>query len=259
MSALSSASLRVFSLAVGLAVGAVAACAQDSNTQAAPAAPSEAPKTPKIPDQLPKSDEPAATAPATTPAPASPPAGTDSQPPTAEPDATQEPPADETPTEQDGAGDDASLGEIPEIKAVELSAQTAQSAIDTYLLLKDKYKEARLEDYETLQEFVDKDAQGKAFEADVKAAGFADVEAWNQAITTVSTTYANLLNDQSGEIRKQIEEVEKDTELAQDMKDRLINSMKALIPSENNKKVIAALQTDPAYADKLKQLETEEE
>lgn len=154
---------------------------------------------------------------------------------------------------------EASLGEIPEIKAVELTDQIAKNALNTYMLLKDKYKEAKLEDYETLQEFVEKDPQGRAFEADVKAAGFSDVEAWNQAITTVSTTYANLLSDQTEDLRKQIAEIEQDTELAQDMKDRLLNSLKALIPSENNKKVVSTLQADTAYNEKLKQLETEEE
>jgi hypothetical protein len=227
--------------------------------QAATPPASDASKPAKIPDQLPKSDETLPPAPSATPPAVSPPADASPQPPAAAPEAAT-PPAEEDGTgEPPAADEDTSLGEIPDIKAVELTDATAKSAIDTYMLLKEKYKEARLEDYETLQEFVEKDAQGRAFESDVKAAGFSDVEAWNQAITTVSTTYANQLNDQTEDLRKQIAEIEKDTELAQDMKDRLMNSLKALIPSENNKKIIAALQSDAAYSEKLKQLETEEE
>ena len=43
------------------------------------------------------------------------------------------------------------------------------------------------------------------------------------------------------------------------MKDRMIASLKAMIPSENNKKVIEELLADAAYAGKLKQLDIEEE
>lgn len=235
--------IKALSLALALAAWSPIGGAQ----QASPTpqvTPPAAPATPKISDQLPQATEPA-----TPPSPTATPA----------PEEAAPAPGDEGgEAGMDDTGD-ASLGEIPEIKAVELTEPIAKSALDTYSLLKSKYQDAKLEDYETLQEFVDKDPQGRAFEADVKAAGFTDVETWNQAITTVSTTYANLLSDQTEELRKQIAEIEQDTELAQDMKDRLLNSLKALIPSENNKKVVAALQADAAYGEKLKQLETEEE
>ena len=47
--------------------------------------------------------------------------------------------------------------------------------------------------------------------------------------------------------------------MAQDMKDRIISSLKALIPSENNQKIVQELIDNPAYTEKLKLLETEEE
>jgi hypothetical protein len=43
------------------------------------------------------------------------------------------------------------------------------------------------------------------------------------------------------------------------MKDRMIASLKAMIPSDNNKKVIEDLLDDPVYGDKLKQLDLVEE
>jgi hypothetical protein len=164
------------------------------------------------------------------------------------------------PTDDEAApADEPSLGEVEEVKVVDLTEDSARRAVDAYVLLKEKYKDAHLENYETLQEFVDKDSQGKAFEADVKAAGFPNVEEWNTTITTASNAYSNIVNDQSADVNQQIEDVGKDTELAQDMKDRLINSLKALIPTENNRKVVQALLDDPAYTEKLKQLETEDE
>jgi hypothetical protein len=157
------------------------------------------------------------------------------------------------------AQDDISLGEIPDLKAVDLTVDMAKRAVDTYVLLKDKYKDAKLEDYDTLQDFVDKDPMGKAFDVDVKAAGFASVDEWNQAITTVNAVYSNLMDDQTDEIKKQIEDTKADTELAQDMKDKIIASLNALIPSEANNKVVQTLIDDPTYSEKLKQLEDEQE
>ncbi len=155
--------------------------------------------------------------------------------------------------------DEVSIGEIPVVQMVELTQETAQKAVDAYVIVKDKYKDAALENFDSLQDFVDRDPLGKAFEADIKAAGFANVTEWNLAITTVGAAYSNIIDDQSTDIKQQIEEVEKDTELAQDMKDRIITSLNALIPSENNHKVVQEMIDNPAYAEKLKSLETEEE
>jgi hypothetical protein len=170
-----------------------------------------------------------------------------------EPDPTQSTDG-ETPPE-----DEVSIGEIPVVQMVELTPETAQRAVDVYVIVKDKYKDAALENFDSLQDFVDRDPLGKAFEADIKAAGFANVTEWNLAITTVGAAYSNIIDDQSTDIKQQIEEVEKDTELAQDMKDRIITSLKALIPSENNHKVVQGMIDNPVYSEKLKTLETEEE
>lgn len=170
-----------------------------------------------------------------------------------EPDPTQ-PAEEEVPPE-----DEVSIGEIPVVQMVELTPETAQKAVDAYVIVKDKYKDAALENFDSLQDFVDRDPLGKAFEADIKAAGFANVTDWNLAITTVGAAYANIIDDQSTDIKQQIEEVEKDTELAQDMKDRIITSLNALIPSENNHKIVQQMIDNPAYTEKLKLLETEEE
>jgi hypothetical protein len=170
-----------------------------------------------------------------------------------EPDPTQ-PTDGETPPE-----DEVSIGEIPVVQMVELTPESAQKAVDAYVIVKDKYKDAALENFDSLQDFVDRDPLGKAFEADIKVAGFANVTEWNLAITTVGAAYSNIIDDQSTDIKQQIDEVEKDTELAQDMKDRIITSLKALIPSENNHKVVQGMIDNPVYAEKLKLLETEEE
>jgi hypothetical protein len=182
----------------------------------------------------------------------------DTKPPPPEPDLTA--PDPNLPTDNETPpSDEVNVGEIPDVKMVELTLDSAKRAVDGYVLLKEKYKDAALEDYDTLQDFVDKDAQGKAFEADVKAAGFATVDEWNQTVTTVSTAYSNITDDQTADIKSQIADAEKDTEMAKDMKDRLIASLNALIPTENNRKIVQQMIDDTTYAEKLKLLETEEE
>jgi hypothetical protein len=158
---------------------------------------------------------------------------------------------------QEGA-DDFSMGDIPVVETVELTVDQAKRALDTYALVSEKYKDAELENYENLQDFVDQAPQGKAFEADIKAAGFVTVNEWNIAITTLSFALANLSDDQTADIRQQIDELKADTEMAQDMRERMIAALNAMIPSENNKKVIAELKAEPIYSEKLRQLETEE-
>lgn len=158
-----------------------------------------------------------------------------------------------------GASDGLSIGEIPAVETEELTADLARKALDAYVLVHDKYKDSPLENYDDLQGFVDKDPKGKAFEMDIKAFGFKDVNDWNLAITTLSFAYTNVLDDQTADIKLQIGEVTADTEMAQDIKDRMIKSLTAMIPSDNNHKIVVDLMKDPAYSEKIKQLETTEE
>ena len=182
------------------------------------------------------------------------------------PDTTPPAPGD-TPEVTDPAGpavdgaaeEDFSLGDIPIVETIELTTDKAKKALDTYVLVRDKYKDAQLENYENLQDFVDQSPQGKAFEADVKAAGFPNVIEWNTAITTLSFAYDNSVNDQTLAIKQQIEELKVDTETAADMRERMTKALQSMIPSENNKKVLEEVKADPAYIDKLKMLETETE
>ena len=175
-------------------------------------------------------------------------------------DLTQPDPGTADPGTIDGTTpDDLSLGQIPEIETMELTVDIARRSIDSYTLVKTKYESADLESFENLQDFVDQSPEGKNFEADIKAAGFANVNDWNLAITSLGFAYTGVTDDQSVDIGQQITEIEGDAELAQDMKDRMIASLKAMIPSDNNKQVVRELMKDPAYVEKLKQLDIEEE
>jgi hypothetical protein len=179
-----------------------------------------------------------------------PPAGAETE------DPPEEIPAD---GEETGLDDEFSLGDLPVVETVELQTESARKAVDVYLLVRDKYKDAELENFENLQDFVDQAPQGKAFEADVKAAGFANVNDWNIVVTTISFAYANIIDDQTDDIKQQIDEIKADTEMAQDMRDRMIAALSAMIPSDNNKKIVEDMIKDPVFGPKVKSLETEEE
>jgi hypothetical protein len=183
------------------------------------------------------------------PAPATPPPAPPAAGETPDAPATEDAPAD--------SGDELNLGEIPVIQVVELTADSAKRAVDALALVKDKYKDANLEDYESLQDFVDQGNDGKAFDADIKSFGFKDVTEWNTTITSVGFAYSVVTNDDTADIKKQIEEIKGDTAIAQDMKDRMIAGLAASIPSENNKTIVAELMKDKAMADKLKLLDEE--
>jgi hypothetical protein len=168
-------------------------------------------------------------------------------------------PADPNLGEEGQLDEDFSLGDIPNVEIVELTADKSKKALDAYVLVRDKYKDAELENYENLQEFVDKAPQGKAMESDIKTAGFISVSEWDTIITSLSFAYDNSINDQTTAIKQQITELQADTSMAQDMRDRMVKALNAMIPSDNNKKVLDEIKADPAYAEKIKLLETESE
>ena len=182
-----------------------------------------APATPPVVDP--------ATPPDVTPAPTTPPVVTPPAPPAP---GEQVAPVDPSAADTEG---DMSVGEIATVETEELTADMARKALDAYFLIQEKYKDSPLADYQDLQEFVDKDPKGKEMEADVKSFGFKDVNDWNLAVTTLGVTYNNQLNDQTVDIKQQIDDVKADTTMAQDMKDRMVKNLQAMIPSENNRKI----------------------
>ena len=171
----------------------------------------------------------------------------------AEPDASEAPPPD-TETEPDTM----SLGDVPEIETVELTADMARRAVDAFTMVREKYADTAIYEYEDLEEFVDKTETGKKLDADVRSFGFNGVTEWNTAITSVGLAYSALNEDPSDNVEQQIAEIKADTNLAQDMKDRMVKSLSAMVPSDNNKKVVEELVKDSTYAEKLKLLSEEE-
>jgi hypothetical protein len=168
------------------------------------------------------------------------------------------PAVDPNAEEMDGDGS-VSLGDIPDVETEELTADLAHRALDGYVLVQNKYQDSPLEDYADLQAFVDKDPKGPELEKDIKALGFKSVTEWNVAVTSVSVAYNNILDDQTTDLKQQIEDVKASKDMAQDMKDRTVKSLENSIPSENNTKIVQDLMKDKDYSDKVKLLESTDE
>jgi hypothetical protein len=180
---------------------------------------------------------------------------------TLEPGMAQNPAGQPTPNiseEETVPPDEMSLGEVPPAQTVELTVDLAKKAVDAFVLVRDKYADTTIYQYETLEEFVEKTDDGKTFDADIKSFGFASVGEWNVAISTVGLTYTAVSDGPDYDVASQIEEIKADKTIAKDMKDRMIASLSSLIPSENNKKVITELMKEENYREKLKLLAEEE-
>ena len=162
------------------------------------------------------------------------------------------PPAEEP---QQGAEQPSPMQDVVgKVDQVDLSEDSAKRALDVFILLKEKYQDTDIGEYETLEQFVAEAAEGKALESDVKANGFDTVTVWNNTIMSVSFAYAAISGSQEQEIRTEIENIRTDKDIADDLRQSLISGLESMLPSEANKTVVKTLNEDGAWAEKLKLL-----
>jgi hypothetical protein len=153
---------------------------------------------------------------------------------------------------------DTDLGKMPEMITIELTEDLARHALDALSDIGDKYDERGLAEYETLEEFVAKTEAGKELDADVRRFGFANVTEWNAALLSIEFAYGAMISDQETDIQAQIDEAERDEGLTDKERQVLIASLKAMLSTPQNKKVVRALMKDANYAEQLKQFEVVE-
>ena len=146
----------------------------------------------------------------------------------------------------------------PEFAMAELTPETARRAFDAYLIIEAKFADAAFEDYDSLENFVLQAPEGKELEAAIRAQGFAGVEAWLPIINSVEFTLGALTDNQEQDVLAQIAEVKADATLEVAEKARIVASLEAAIPSDNNRKVVTDMMADPAYAQKLKSFSSED-
>ncbi len=148
--------------------------------------------------------------------------------------------------------------DVPHVDTIELTIEVAKRAIDAFAKVNRRYDDKGLDQFETLEEFVKETDAGKQMESEIKMFGFTDISQWNAAISTVVFAYSALAFDQETEIKQQIDEIRKQTSLSNDERDKMVRSLEAMLPSDNNKKIVRDLMNDPDYAERLKLLSQDE-
>jgi hypothetical protein len=147
---------------------------------------------------------------------------------------------------------------VESFRLAELDPQSARKAFDAFLAVQQSFADAAFEEYDSLEDFVARSPQGKDFEDVLRAHGFENIGTWLPVINAVEFTLGSLGDNQEPDIRQQIEEVKADTSLGEEERQRIVQSLEAIIPSANNRRIIEEMMKDPAYAEKLKGFITEE-
>jgi hypothetical protein len=140
----------------------------------------------------------------------------------------------------------------------DLTVDAAKRAIDAFAEVRDKYNDAGMENYESLEDFVAETQAGKRLESEIREFGFSDIGDWNETIMLVGIAYSAFVYDYAADLRQQIREIRDDRTIDDDMRAQLIAGLNALMPSRNNRVVMQELFNDQAYRDKLRLLEEEE-
>ena len=145
-----------------------------------------------------------------------------------------------------------------ELDTEDLTVDAAKRAIDAFAEVRDKYNDAGMENYNSLEEFVAETEAGKRLEAEIMAYGFSDITDWNDTIMAVGIAYSAFVYDYAADLRQQIREIRDDPTIDDEMRAQLIAGLNALMPSRNNRIVMQELFNDQSYRDKLRLLEEEE-
>jgi hypothetical protein len=150
----------------------------------------------------------------------------------------------------------------PPATQVELTADAARRAIDTFLEVQGKYGESALDDPSDPKAIADTMKTAGIYDkvtADVTHNGFSGVEDWAKTFTSVGLATSFVREGQdAGSVDRQIADLEKDEAVPQAMKDATIAMLRQMRPSENNIAVAKALIDDPAYKDKVDRVLTAE-
>jgi hypothetical protein len=150
----------------------------------------------------------------------------------------------------------------PPSPPVELTADTARRAIDTYLEVQEKYGDRAIDDPSDAKAIADTMKTEGIYDkvtSDVTHHGFSGVEDWAKTFTSVGLAASFVREGQdAGSVDRQIADLEKDEAVPQAMKDATIAMLRQMRPSENNIAVAKALIDDPAYKDKVERVLTSE-
>ena len=150
--------------------------------------------------------------------------------------------------EPDAAG---SIDDQPLVVGTELSLDAARRALDAYAAMRAKYSDEGLTGDQTLEQYASSSAAGRSFAADIAAFGFRNISEWSRVIASIGFALDAVVDNTEPELRAEIARLNADLSMPARQRSRLIASLRAQIPSENNKVIVRQLILDPLYRDKL--------
>ena len=138
------------------------------------------------------------------------------------------------------------------IPQVELSGESARSAIDAYFEMREMYGDKA-------PVVKPRGTGAKAFAtldgvtSILTKHGYSDTQAWYDTIVSVAMAYGFSRN-KGGNIEKSIAEMKNNANIPAAMKEKMLAMMQDIRPSENNVNVIKSLLSDPAYGEKIRHI-----
>ncbi len=150
--------------------------------------------------------------------------------------------------EPDAAG---SIDDQALVVGTELSLDAARRALDAYAAMRAKYSDEGLTGDQTLEQYANSSAAGRSFAADIAAFGFRNISEWSRIIASIGFALDAVVDNTEPQLRAEIVRLNADRSMPARQRSRLIASLRAQIPSENNKVIVRQLILDPLYRDKL--------
>ncbi len=139
-----------------------------------------------------------------------------------------------------------------------LTLEKARNAVDSLLLLREKYKDYKFKGQSRgpmgVVEGMKNSAVRDQILADLKKYGFDTIEDWVASFVSVGLAVSYVQRNQDGKLEKKIEEIRKNPNIPDQVKKQLVAMLMALVPPKGNEEVARKLLSDKSYADKISKL-----
>ena len=139
-----------------------------------------------------------------------------------------------------------------------LTLETARNAVDSLILLREKYKDHKFKGKADgpagVIEGMKNSKVSKDIQADLKKYGFSSIDDWVTTFMSVGLAVSYVQRDMDSRMKKKIAEIKQNTEMPEILKKRLLDMLTAMIPPKGNAAIARQLLDDPGYAAKLKTL-----
>ncbi len=139
-----------------------------------------------------------------------------------------------------------------------LTLEKARNAVDSLLLLRNKYKDYKFKGQSRgpmgVVEGMKNSKVRDQILADLKKYGFDSIEDWVASFVSVGLAVSYVQRNQDGKLEKKIEEIRKNPNIPDEIKKQLVAMLMALVPPKGNEEVARKLLADKEYADKIARL-----